>query len=55
MSAASTPAFGSGDTYLHLDVLPDDLSKDVFARVKQEVQWSVMHHRGAYTTSLSVV
>lgn len=49
MSAETTTAtFGAGDTYLHPHLLPDDVSVDIFAKVKREVEWSVMHHRGAF-------
>jgi hypothetical protein len=39
-------SIGAGDTHLHLNLLPHELAQNVFARVKDEVSWNVMHHRG---------
>ena len=38
--------FGEGDSYLILDVLPQDLVSDVFRCICKEVKWESMSHRG---------
>ena len=35
-----------GDTELVLDILPPELAETAFERMRQEVQWQVMKHRG---------
>lgn len=40
-------ALGAGDSYLVENVLPEDFT-DVFEKVRNEVKWDVMHHRGKY-------
>jgi hypothetical protein len=39
---------GAGDSYLVLDVLPDDLASISFEQLAEEVKWDTMHHRGEY-------
>ncbi|THU78198.1 hypothetical protein K435DRAFT_65016, partial [Dendrothele bispora CBS 962.96] len=51
----SGDSIGAGDTYLVLDVLPEELSKTVFAKVRDEVKWDVMHHRGGEVPRLVAV
>ncbi|KAI0029084.1 hypothetical protein K488DRAFT_57192 [Vararia minispora EC-137] len=48
-------ALGAGDTLLHTDLLPPDLADGVFTRVKEEVAWNVMHHRGGELPRLVAV
>ena len=35
-----------GDTELVLDFLPDDLANTAFERMRAEVKWQTMFHRG---------
>ncbi|KZP10304.1 hypothetical protein FIBSPDRAFT_938095 [Athelia psychrophila] len=37
---------GAGDSRLVLDVLPPDLAETAFARMREEVRWDTMFHRG---------
>ena len=37
---------GEGDTELVLNIVPDDLAKDAFELLHQEVKWQTMYHRG---------
>jgi len=37
---------GEGDTELVLDILPPDLAETAFERLRNEVKWQVMMHRG---------
>ncbi|KAI0338772.1 hypothetical protein BDW22DRAFT_1362486 [Trametopsis cervina] len=37
---------GEGDTELVLSILPPDLAETAFERLRKEVQWQVMKHRG---------
>ncbi|GLB42658.1 putative 2OG-Fe(II) oxygenase superfamily protein [Lyophyllum shimeji] len=46
---------GAGDSYLVADVLPADLAKVAFERLKEEVKWNVMHHRGGEVPRLVAV
>lgn len=39
-------SLGAGDSYLVADVLPQDLADGVFEKMRTEVKWNVMHHRG---------
>jgi len=39
-------SLGAGDSYLVADMLPPDLVDVVFGRLKTEVQWQTMYHRG---------
>ncbi|KZV66988.1 hypothetical protein PENSPDRAFT_584601 [Peniophora sp. CONT] len=55
MNPSSEATFGAGDTHLHFNLLPNDVCADIFARVKREVEWSVMHHRGGEVPRLVAV
>jgi hypothetical protein len=37
---------GAGDSYLVLDLLPEDLAEVAFEKLKSEVKWDTMYHRG---------
>ncbi len=39
-------AVGAGDSYLLTEVLPTELGEMAFERLKEEVKWQTMHHRG---------
>jgi hypothetical protein len=39
---------GAGDSYLVLDLLPEDLAEVAFQKLKAEVKWDTMYHRGVY-------
>jgi hypothetical protein len=44
---------GEGDTSLVLDVLPPELGDVAFERLRKEVKWNVMLHRGPFTNPLA--
>ncbi|KAF9254993.1 hypothetical protein L218DRAFT_1082073 [Marasmius fiardii PR-910] len=46
---------GAGDSYLAKDILGEELSRDIFRKVKEEVKWDVMHHRGGEVPRLVAV
>lgn len=46
---------GAGDSYLVADVLLPDLSEVAFERLKEEVKWSTMFHRGGEVPRLVAV
>jgi len=46
---------GAGDTRLIPDVLPEEFSKIVFTKLRDEVKWDVMHHRGGEVPRLVAV
>jgi hypothetical protein len=46
---------GAGDSYLVADVLSPDLSDVAFERLKEEVKWSTMFHRGGEVPRLVAV
>lgn len=46
---------GAGDSYLVADVLPPDLSDIAFAKLKEEVKWNTMFHRGGEVPRLVAV
>ncbi|KAJ6603687.1 hypothetical protein B0H10DRAFT_2167222 [Mycena sp. CBHHK59/15] len=46
---------GAGDSYLSLDVVPGDLSDVAFERMRNEVKWDVMRHRGGEVPRLVAV
>ncbi|KZT24100.1 hypothetical protein NEOLEDRAFT_1148935 [Neolentinus lepideus HHB14362 ss-1] len=46
---------GEGDTNIVLDILPCDLANVAFDRLKKEVKWSTMHHRGGEVPRLVAV
>ncbi|KAF8063264.1 hypothetical protein FPV67DRAFT_1782788 [Lyophyllum atratum] len=48
-------ALGAGDSYLVADVLPADLAGDAFERLREEVKWNTMHHRGGEVPRLVAV
>lgn len=37
---------GAGDSYLHLGIVPKDLADVAFEKMRTEVAWNTMHHRG---------
>ena len=39
---------GEGDSGLVLGILPPDLADVAFEKMRQEVAWNVMYHRGAF-------
>lgn len=39
-------SLGAGDSYLVTDLLPPDVADVAFGRLKTEVQWQNMYHRG---------
>lgn len=41
---------GAGDSYLVADVLPGDLAEVAFEKLRTEVKWNTMYHRGAFMT-----
>lgn len=43
-------SLGAGDSYLITDLLPPDLADVAFGRLKAEVQWQTMYHRGKSLT-----
>jgi alkylated DNA repair dioxygenase AlkB len=48
-------AIGAGDSRLVLDLLPKDISDTAFQRVRDEVQWKTMSHRGGEVPRLVAV
>jgi hypothetical protein len=40
-------AVGAGDSYMVADLLPEDLANVAFDKLKAEVKWNTMYHRGA--------
>ncbi|KAF5376009.1 hypothetical protein D9757_008817 [Collybiopsis confluens] len=53
-----TELLGSGDSYVVLDLLKSEdpqFSTQIFEKVKEEVQWDVMHHRGGEVPRLVAV
>jgi hypothetical protein len=42
----SSGSLGAGDSYLVLDVLPEELANVAFENLRKEVKWDTMHHRG---------
>ena len=39
-------AVGTGDSYLVADLLPAELANVAFEKLKDEVRWNTMYHRG---------
>ena len=37
---------GASDSYLVADLLPAELAASAFDKVKEEVKWQTMYHRG---------
>ncbi|KAF7338399.1 DNA oxidative demethylase ALKBH2 [Mycena venus] len=48
-------ALGTGDSYLTLNVVPQELADVAFDRLRDEVKWDVMHHRGGEVPRLVAV
>nr|GAT42606.1 predicted protein [Mycena chlorophos] len=48
-------ALGTGDSHLKLDLLPEELAAVAFEKLKEEVKWDVMHHRGGEVPRLVAV
>ncbi|KAJ7121979.1 hypothetical protein C8R43DRAFT_1136260 [Mycena crocata] len=48
-------ALETGDSYLTLDVVPPELADVAFERMRDEVKWDVMHHRGGEVPRLVAV
>ena len=46
---------GAGDSTLILNVLPHDLADVAFARMRKEVGWNTMFHRGGEVPRLVAV
>ncbi|KAK1223264.1 hypothetical protein PQX77_013852 [Marasmius sp. AFHP31] len=46
---------GAGDSYLVENLLGEDLLKEIFQKVKDEVKWDVMYHRGGEVPRLVAV
>lgn len=44
-------AIGAEDSYLVTNILPDALATVAFERLKTEVKWDTMYHRGMLLTS----
>jgi hypothetical protein len=44
---------GARDSYLVADLLPAELAATAFAKLKVEVQWQTMYHRGTSAFGLS--
>ena len=44
---------GEGDSRLVLDVLPRDLADVAFEKLREEVAWDTMYHRGTLIAVLS--
>ncbi|KAJ3796421.1 hypothetical protein GGU11DRAFT_817098 [Lentinula aff. detonsa] len=55
MGLESNTNLGAGDSYLVLNILGNELSKAAFQKVKDEVEWGVMHHRGGEVPRLVAV
>jgi hypothetical protein len=39
-------SLGAGDSHLVLDILPSELAEGAFEKMRTEVAWNTMHHRG---------
>ncbi|KAJ6573576.1 hypothetical protein DFH09DRAFT_389653 [Mycena vulgaris] len=48
-------ALGTGDSHLSLNVVPLELADVAFERMREEVKWDVMHHRGGEVPRLVAV
>ncbi|KAI0044577.1 hypothetical protein FA95DRAFT_1562112 [Auriscalpium vulgare] len=46
---------GEGDTFLVEDILPSDLAEVAFAKLREEVAWNTMYHRGGEVPRLVAV
>ncbi|KAL1705573.1 hypothetical protein EV121DRAFT_203277 [Schizophyllum commune] len=48
-------SIGKGDSRLVLDLLPDELREGIFERLREEVAWETMYHRGGEVPRLVAV
>ncbi|KAF9467532.1 hypothetical protein BDZ94DRAFT_1248363 [Collybia nuda] len=48
-------ALGTGDSYLTAGILPKELASVAFEKVKEEVKWDTMYHRGGEVPRLVAV
>lgn len=48
-------AIGAGDSYLVADLLPEDVAGVAFEKLKAEVKWDTMYHRGGEVPRLVAV
>jgi hypothetical protein len=39
---------GAGDSHLVADLLPAELAATAFGKLKEEVKWQTMYHRGTF-------
>ena len=46
---------GAGDSHLVADILPTDLADVAFDRMKEEVGWKTMYHRGKISLLLPIL
>jgi len=46
---------GAGDSYLVVNLLPPELAVVAFEKIKNEVAWKTMHHRGELVEIPSVI
>ncbi|KAJ7502597.1 hypothetical protein B0H11DRAFT_1989275 [Mycena galericulata] len=51
----SGDVLGTGDSYLTLNIVPSELADVAFERMRDEVKWDVMHHRGGEVPRLVAV
>jgi hypothetical protein len=42
----------TGDSYLVPNILPPELADGIFERLREEVSWNIMKHRGESGSSL---
>ncbi|TFK71005.1 hypothetical protein BDN72DRAFT_958386 [Pluteus cervinus] len=48
-------SLGEGDSHLVVDVLPEDLAEVAFEKLREEVKWNTMYHRGGEVPRLVAV
>ena len=46
-------ALGAGDSYLVDHVLPEEIAEIAFEKMREEVKWNTMKHRGKYRDNLN--
>lgn len=44
--ASASDSLGAGDSYMILDLLGEELSGIAFEKLRDEVEWNTMYHRG---------
>ncbi|CAF1062256.1 unnamed protein product [Adineta steineri] len=44
--AENAAVYGSNDSFLLLDIFPNDVVDDLFYKLKDEVKWSTMRQKG---------